>query len=649
MLPRMPHRDMIHQTQAMSFGGINRNPAAGDGSVFWTMNMGADRMPLLSPRKPRWRVGIYSECNGITAYNGLYMVLGDTVYKDGEALGELEQTGAKRRFAQMNGQILVFPDKKIIRADQTSETDTEDAEWPTEELIAEDVRVEIGGGYILATDVRNPTDWTQTSLRPGNQVMIRGSAPENNKKAQVLEITETELRFASDTFEPTAQDTITVIKCFAGSAPAPGMIEDMNLDVVSDGGLTPGITVRFCDGIYGRDRAEANTIEAEDLYWASTGLRAGDAVRIDAGEGSPNNKTVVIREIDGKALRFYENSFTNTPEGETVQITIHRSVPDMDGIFTHENRLWGWKGNTIYCSKLGDPLNFEVFDGLSTDSWTLELDGPGDILGAIVYQGYPTFFKEERVYRVYGDRPSQYRLMETSAMGIHPGCGESPAIVGDTLFYVTRNGMAAFNGGYSRDVHAPLGELRFTKARACSDGRRYYLSAMDANAGAYSLYVYDTVWDAWFVEDGLELTGFAVDRGNLYFINRTGYLWLDGHAAEAPKGAEKEDWPKSYVEFGDFTGANWSNRRTTGNPNRKGTSKLLLRVTLAPGSTLMVQISFDGGPRELVKVLEAQGKRSYYLPIIPRRSDHYRLYLSGAGDWTLDSLVREEYSGSPLH
>ena len=640
MLPRMPHKDMIHQTQTLSFGGINRNPAAGDGSVFWTTNMGADRMPLLSPRKPRWRVGIYSECNGITAYNGLYMVLGDTVYKDGEALGELEQTGAKRRFAQMNGSVIVFPDKAIVHTGDVPQIDPEDVVWPADELIAESIHADFAHNAIFSTDTRNPFDFTQANLAPGQRITVRGSREEkNNKRAQIRSVSADCLTFADGTFTATEDQTITIIKEIDRTIPPIGTVEPMNIAV-------EGVRVRFTSGTYGGEPAQANTIEAESFVWEQTHLRAGDAVRIDAGEGSPNNKTVVIREIEGQYLRFYENSFTLT---DWERIFIHRRVPDMDGIFTHENRLWGWKGNTIYCSKLGDPLNFEVFDGLSTDSWTLELDGPGDILGAIVYQGYPTFFKEERVYRVYGDRPSQYRLMETSAMGIHPGCGESLAIAGDTLFYVTRNGMAAFNGGYSRDVHAPLGELRFTRARACSDGRRYYLSAFDANAGTWSLYVYDTVWDAWFVEDDREITGFAVDRGNLYFINRTGYLWLDGHAAEAPKGAIREAWPESYVEFGDCTGANWSNGRATGNPNRKGTSKLLLRVTLAPGSTLMVQISFDGGPRELVKVLEAQGKRSYYLPIIPRRSDHYRLYLSGAGDWTLDSLTREEYSGSPLH
>ena len=40
-------------------------------------------------------------------------------------------------------------------------------------------------------------------------------------------------------------------------------------------------------------------------------------------------------------------------------------------------------------------------------------------------------------------------------------------------------------------------------------------------------------------------------------------------------------------------------------------------------------------------------KRSYYLPIIPRRCDHFRIRMSGQGECRLYSLVREVYTGSP--
>ena len=49
-----------------------------------------------------------------------------------------------------------------------------------------------------------------------------------------------------------------------------------------------------------------------------------------------------------------------------------------------------------------------------------------------------------------------------------------------------------------------------------------------------------------------------------------------------------------------------------------------------------------------VSTLSATVKRSFYLPIIPRRSDHFQIKITGTGQWKLYSLVRESYSGSEL-
>ena len=65
---------------------------------------------------------------------------------------------------------------------------------------------------------------------------------------------------------------------------------------------------------------------------------------------------------------------------------------------------------------------------------------------------------------------------------------------------------------------------------------------------------------------------------------------------------------------------------------------------------MQVYIQFDA-TGEWIKVNGALGegaKRSYYLPIIPRRADHYRLRLDGTGGCRVYSMVREYYDGSAL-
>jgi hypothetical protein len=720
MLPRLPNTDKIKKAQTVQFSGMNKNPGAVDGTLWDTINMGSDKMPCLSPRKRRWQVGQFADCCGMYPYNGLYLVLGTDIQKDGVSIGTASNT-ERKMFAAMNKQIIMYPDKLIIDDEYEGESDWEPG------IHVENIRVYITGnklqveepgsgfnfaalgilpgdtisvsvehysiydvtaevlsvtastltfsdntfnttGYYYVTIDRdkgntiqirnfeaqfyNAQDntssqiiskdiiWSEKAVSVGDTVTISGSSiPGNNKNAVITGIGSRDslaphtLFFAPDEFTETGMEyeTLTLTKSYTPPADRVNSMDVVltNLSVVfEDQGSLVGNTIRLISG-----------------SWDSR-LRVGDAVKIE--RTGYDYEPMIIREIDGGSLRFDEYSFVT---GSTETINVSRTVPDLDGVFVHENRLWGYKGNTIYASKLGDPLNFDVFDGLTNDSWQWEMDGTGDIIGGIVYQGYPTFFKEDNVVRIYGDRPSQYRSMDVSAIGIHPGCGKSLAIAGDKLLYVSRNGLATFSGGYSQDIHEPFGEIKITQAVAGSDGRRYFLSAYFS--GQWALFVYDTVWSCWFREDNGEISDFACDRGNLYFLRwRSGaqYLLVDGHAPTPPRAAAREPELSSEVVFNDFTGNYWTAGRGYGNPSRKGTSKIQLRVTMEAGSTLDVFISFEGGDEILVKQLEAgTGKHSYYLPIIPRRSDNYKIILRGYGDWTLNSLVREEYSGSDIH
>jgi len=147
--------------------------------------------------------------------------------------------------------------------------------------------------------------------------------------------------------------------------------------------------VTFRDGTLYGETAEANTIYAAGVTWSSY-FRAGDAVTISGCiDNTGNNKTPVIREIDDTAhtMSFYEHVFTN---GSEAAVTIKRTVPNMDHICACSNRLWGFKGDTICASKLGDPFNWNVFDGLDTDAWSMDTGSAGGFSGAFSYLGYPS-------------------------------------------------------------------------------------------------------------------------------------------------------------------------------------------------------------------------------------------------------------------
>ena len=397
----------------------------------------------------------------------------------------------------------------------------------------------------------------------------------------------------------------------------------------------------FRDGtIYG-ESANANTIYAEGVDWSEY-FREGDAVNISGCETAADNISAIIREISGEEMHFYEDSFTNATENA---VTIERQVPVLEGMLENENRLWGYKGATLYASKLGDPFNFYVYDGVNTDSYTVDSGSAGDYVGCIQYLGYPTFFKENRIFKIYGSLPSNFELLGSATLGLDSGSGGSLAIAGEALLYLSRTGMCIFTGGIPSSVNRAFGLERYKNAVAGSDGLKYYVSMQDEEDG-WHFFVYDTQKGLWHEEDDTHALGFAYSEGNLYFLNAEGEIWITGTIRDAPEGCEEEENFQWTAEFGDFT---------DDSPNKKDVRKLLIRMELDEGAQCRVWLQLDSDgtwyqPQD--GTLEDETKRSYFLAIVPRRADHYRLKLEGTGGCRVYSIAREfseasEYKSLP--
>lgn len=412
-----------------------------------------------------------------------------------------------------------------------------------------------------------------------------------------------------------------------------GKLESLEASVTLSG-------VKFANGeIYGEE-AEANTIIKSGVDWTDY-FAVGDAVTIEGCTKHPeNNKTPIVREIseDGTELRFSEYAFTldnmdTTPKdyNETGEITLKRWIPEMDYICVNENRLWGCKGDTVYASKLGDPRNFNVFDGVGTDSFSVPAGSGGDFTGCVSYGGYPIFFKERAIYKMYGDLPTNFQLMGGPELGVKSGCHRSLAAAGNTLFYLSPAGMMAYAGGVPSPVGENLGDT-FKEAVGGSDGLKYYVS-MRGSGEKQHLFVIDTRRGLWYREDESEAMGFAAQGAALYMLKRDGGLW-DLSGATGTKEAAVS-W---YAEFADFDEAS---------PNAKSSDRLQLRLEPEAGTAVTVKLMYDSsGEWITVKTMTAAEKHSVVLPIIPRRADHYRLRLEGTGGCRVYSLSRRIRAGS---
>ena len=326
---------------------------------------------------------------------------------------------------------------------------------------------------------------------------------------------------------------------------------------------------------------------------------------------------------------------------------LSRTVPELDYICENENRLWGCKGDTIYASKLGDIFNWNVFDGVATDSFAVDVASTGDFTACCSYLGYPCFFKEEHIYKVYGDKPSNFQVMGSASLGVEKGSDESLAIAGETLFYLSRTGIVAWSGGIPQSVSAAFGTQRFRNGVAGSDGTKYFVSLQDAQ-GVYQLFAFDTRTNLWHREDSTQAVGWGWNE-ELYCLDATGKLWMNGNARSVPQGAVQEElvaWKAEWADFYEYTTYSSS---STATPEKKGIGKLLLRLELDEDASVQIDMQFDSdGVWRTVKTLQTEVKRSYYLPIIPRRCDHFSIRMTGNGGCRLYSLVREVYNGSEL-
>jgi len=123
----------------------------------------------------------------------------------------------------------------------------------------------------------------------------------------------------------------------------------------------------------------------------------------------------------------------------------------------------------------------------------------------------------------------------------------------------------------------------------------------------------------------------------LYALCENGELWLLGNPAAVPEGAEAEGSFESEAVFGDW---DWNSM------DSKFPTRLRLRLETDEGTTLAVQISYDGGDWETAATAGAGRKRNWYLPVPIRRCDHYKLRIAANGPWKLFALEHEFYSGS---
>ena len=568
----LPYSSGIRKTQQIQFNGYRHTVDCSEGQIWDEANISGRAYPYLQPI--RNRPDFPNSCdNALFSHDAMGWVNGTELWYDGHLVGYVEDS--KKQIAVMGDRIVVFPDKVVLNAKykRLGTYSTLDA---------------------LQAAVKNPKEFDAYGV--GTAVpyeMCAWSGTEWVSYGKELEPMEAKASFNGVTFKGTTYQDVP---------------------------------------------AEANTMEFS-VSVEGLGFKEGDAVTIRGCTKHPeNNKTAIIREISGKQLRFYEYAFkldgdeNITEYSEAGTITLSRDVPDMDVICAVDNRLFGAKDDTLYASKLGDPTNFNVFDGLTTDSWFQETGTAGSFTACAAYLGYPIFFKENHIFKIYGKNAENFEPSRSATEGVKAGAWRSLAIAGEVLYYLGSNGLMAYTGGIPESAAAPFGNVRYTDCVSGSDGRRLYLS-MKRTDGTRELFCLDTDNGVLHKEDDMTAAAFCKMGEDLYAMLEGG----NAVRANADEGSCKN----SMIEFGDIM---------EGTMDRKGVSRLQMRVVLEENAELQISIQYDSeGVWRDVKRLTATKKKSFSFPVLVRRCDHYRIRVEGKGYWELHSMAREFYVGSGVH
>ena len=588
MLPYLQEVQNASKKYSVSFRGLNYGEGTQDGEFAETYNLSTDQYPCITQRAARVMAGKYTLPTTLHSKGKLLVIDGADVMYGDTKVGEV--TLGKKQTATIGNYIVIFPDKKYYKV-------------PTEE----DQDGEFG-----SMEIEYKSSWlkfTSSTITMANEFKVSNAS-----------FTRSTLSKAGANFPFKEVDVITI----TGSA-----VAGFNKTNIVIRGVTSD-TLTFDDLTFD-GAGYANITILRENKEANFPFKEGDAVTITGCSENGNNKTteIIIRGATADELTFDDNTFAETTEyGE---VTISRTVPDLDFICESNYRLWGTHGNTIYSSKFSDPFNFKVFDGLSSDSYAIEVGSEGEFTGCIPYSSHICFFKENTLHKLYGTKPSNFQITTVNIYGVQSGSEKSMQIVNEQLLYKGVGGVYSYTGGVPELISEKFGNKRYSEAVACCDGEKYHISMRQGDT--WNMFTYDVLKNIWLREDDTHAVDMAFYDGKVYYLDAEGGLYY------IDKMADRSD-----IEWG----ATFCTMHETMN-ERKGYSKFHLRMDLSAGAWIAVDIKTDNDLQwRQIYTTHNEKAKTVSIPIIPTRCDSIDIRLRGKGKCTIKTFIREFTVGSDV-
>ncbi len=577
---QLPSMNEISRSEELtqSFPGLDRNLRGADGSMSDMKNLTSDHYPLLAAREKRTMLDVLVKPNGLLAKDKLVWVDNRNLYYGGEDLTDhLTDAGvhladSEKTLVSMGAYVIILPDKAYINTQDYDDCGKIEADWTNTAQATVSLCMEDGAAY----------NYTQGD-----------TAPESPSNGQYWLDTSGETDVMKVWNESTGSwVSVETVYCKISCVGIGAQFKDLD-----------GVTVSGVDAIEGSRIVQHVTADSMVLI----GL-VPQSVTVEAGK-----------------------------------LRITRKMPEMDYVVECQNRLWGcFYGvkdgqtiNEIYCCALGDFKNWERYAGISTDSYRASVGTDGKWTGAITYLGYPLFWKENHLHKVYVDEGGAHQIQDTACQGVQEGCGRSLQVVNDRLYFKSRSGVCAYDGSLPENTGYSLGQELFSEAVGGSLRGKYYLS-MHGEAG-WNLFVYDTKNGIWMKEDDTHALAMATLKDELYILDAETKQFF-GASGRAEGTKEKTVQWSATTNIIGYSDA-----------GQKYVSRFAVRLRLEDGATAQFSIEYDSNGVWLpCGSIVGNRIKSAVLPVKPRRCDHFRIRVTGFGAMQIYSISKIYEKGSDV-
>lgn len=570
-----------------AFLGLNRREEVSAGEFKDVLNMTNAEYPVLKTRKG-WGIAkagsVGDICNGALLKKNLAFVKNKYLYYglNDTAINSTPFSAGDKQLVSMGAYVIVFPDGYYFNTEKPADKGYIERKFNT--------------GAVTTSFTLCKQDGTAYSTPTVSSI-----APDNPANGDLwIDTTETPhvLKQWADTSSMWV--TIPTVYCKIGST-------------------------NIGKGLKMYDSVEISGIVASgNPYQAQLEFLNGTMIVYDCGD----DYIVVAGIIDGATTL-------------TDDIHVDMTMPSMDFVCESNNRLWGCKYgivggepiNEIYACKLGDFRNWKSYMGLSTDSYTVSLGSDGAFTGCVNYLGYPIFFKENMIHKIYGTMPSNYQVQNTVARGVKKGSWRSLTVIDEVLYYRSPQDVVAYDGSLPASISDNLGDINHgsTKLGDGTFGDLNGILAAQFDDSSDSHFLYNPKTRTWVRTTYPNAVYFGSSGGKEYCVDGAGNVYILNPDGSDSSIVEWENKPyfrlhSARMAYGDAS-------------NTMKLLKVSFRMRVELGAFVRVMAQYDDEQHmSVLREFHASKLGTYVLPIFIRKCDHVRLGIEGEGDVTIFSI-----------